>query len=457
VPEPNPVPAVRAGAGEPGTVPLQELLGSRGLSATDGTRDTRAAILNATEELLASRRLDELTVVDVIAAAGISRATFYAYFESKHAAVAARAEHVMEQIHDLWSPWLTAARPDRAGLETLWLQSIALWREHQPLLMAAAEAWRGDGTVSQAWAFLMQRYALSVIRHIEHVRAAGPAPAEPDATTLATLLVWLNESALYLTFATAEARSEDDRRIAETLAAIWLRSIYASCQKRPDAIVLPESARPPRTAPPPQPGARLRRTGNAAVRSAILSATERLLAERPLEELTAVDVIEAAGFSRPTFYMYFESKHAAVATLADEVLGEIYERLWRPAFEEARPGTPPGTVEHFLATIAGWREHRDVIVAAAEGWRTDPEVYQRWGDRMESFVAATAAYIEHAQSTGMATPDPDAETLARLLVWLSETVFYLSLAGLPGGLEDDGQLAAALSAVWLRAVHGQTP
>jgi AcrR family transcriptional regulator len=381
------------------------------------------------------------------------------YFESKHAAVAARAEGLMERIHDLWSPWLAGHEPaDRETLERLWLQSIALWREHKPLLMAAAEAWRADGTVSNAWAVLMQRYAVTVRRHIERERSERRAPAEPDAGTLATLLVWLNESALYLVFAMEAPQPEDDHRLASTLAAVWLRAIYDSCQERPVTMTAPEPLHLPLDPAPTQaPGARLRRTGNAAARRAILDATEELLRERPLEDLTAVDVIEAAGFSRPTFYMYFESKHAAVAALADEVLKDIYNRMWRPSFEHAGSSSPAGTVEHFLESIAGWREHRAVLLAAAVGWRTDPIVYRQWGARMQSMVAATTAYIRHARQAGVAPPEPDGDVLAMLLVWLVESVLYLALTGLDSELDDDDRTAATLSAVWLRAIHGETP
>src|SRR6202022_4529566 len=67
--------------------------------------DTREAVLDAAERLLGKTRLDELTVVDVIEEAGISRASFYVHFECKHAAVAALAENVMEDIPDLCNPW----------------------------------------------------------------------------------------------------------------------------------------------------------------------------------------------------------------------------------------------------------------------------------------------------------------------------------------------------------------
>jgi AcrR family transcriptional regulator len=69
-----------------------------------GVQDTRQAVLAAAERLLAERRLDELTVVELIQEAGVSRASFYVHFECKQAAVAALAQSVMEEIHDLWHP-----------------------------------------------------------------------------------------------------------------------------------------------------------------------------------------------------------------------------------------------------------------------------------------------------------------------------------------------------------------
>ena len=420
--------------------------------AVDTPPDTREAILSAVEQLLETRRLDELTVVDLIQEAGISRATFYMYFESKHAAVATRAEGVMEQIHAIWTPWLDRAGPgDADALEQLWLDSIALWREHRALLMAAAEAWRADAVVSESWNVLMERYARTVAGHVERAQAAGTAPPTPDAAVLATLLVWLNESALYLAFGTTTAGPEDDARLARALSAIWLRVLYDSSSEFPPVGALDAPSAPP---PAPRGTARMRRRGNAELRRAILDATARLLRERPLESLTALDVIEAAGFSKPTFYMYFESKHAAVAAVADEVLEAINERVWRRSLEGDPEVGPPGTRDHWRATLASWREHQPVLVAAAEGWRRDPVVYACWGVRVQSFVAAFATYIAHAQMTGTARPEPDATTLAELLMWHAETVFYLVLAGLAPELDDDAVLADALSALWLRAVHG---
>src|SRR2546429_1355263 len=58
-------------------------------------------------------------------------------------------------------------------------------------------------------------------------------------------------------------------------------------------------------------------------RDALLAAAERLLAERPLDELTVADILREAGVSRASFYFYFASKHDVVVALAERVIDEV--------------------------------------------------------------------------------------------------------------------------------------
>jgi hypothetical protein len=138
-------------------------------------------------------------------------------------------------------------------------------------------------------------------------------------------------------------------------------------------------------------------------------------------------------------------------------MAETYDRLWRDAIEGGDRSDPPGTVAHFQATLDSWRGHRAVLIAAARGGRAEPAVYRAWGEGMDRIVVATAAYIEQAREVGDARPEPDARTLAVLLVWLTETILYLTLAELDPELSGDLRVAQTLSAVWLRAIHGGIP
>jgi AcrR family transcriptional regulator len=411
------------------------------------------AVLDATESLLAERRLEDLTVVDLAQAAGVSRATFYTYFENKHGVVAALAESVMEQIHTLWHPWLSGQLP-REELGPICLESVALWRRHRSVLMAAAQAWRADAAVSDAWATMMRGYAGTVRGYLDAAWEGDSAAAEPDAGTLAAVLVWLNESALYLAFDGDTGGIDDDRRLASTLAAVWLRAIHDPPVQLARAGLVPACAPPDRRPPFSRP-ARHNRPGTPEIRRAILHATGELLRDCRLEELTVVHVIEAAGVSRPTFYLNFESKHAVVATLAEHALNEIYEQLWGPWLEGEEPSTTPMMIEHYLKTFARWRRDSAVLVAAAQGWRSDPVAYAAWGECWQQYVSITAGYIERARIGGMAPADPDAETLASVLVWLSETLLYLAFSDSVPELVADRSLAAAMATVWLRSIHGR--
>jgi AcrR family transcriptional regulator len=193
------------------------------------------------------------------------------------------------------------------------------------------------------------------------------------------------------------------------------------------------------------------------VRTAILESVERLLADRPLEEITVLDVIAEAGISRATFYLYFESKNAAIATLAEEVTSTIYADLWQPFITGVEPPSEALLTQHFEETIAIWREHRAVLMAAAGAWRADPDAFYQWGAMWVRYVEDTRDYIERAREAGLAPPGLDPRTLAATLIWLDEAALYLALTDGSADLRDDDRLAPTLAGVWMRAIYGSVP
>lgn len=67
---------------------------------------------------------------------------------------------------------------------------------------------------------------------------------------------------------------------------------------------------------------RAERTHGRAER-AILAATEQLLVQRPLNELSVADIIDAAAISRTSFYVYFASKTSVIAECLRQVMAEV--------------------------------------------------------------------------------------------------------------------------------------
>ena len=174
-----------------------------------------ASILDAAERLLAERPLAELTVADLLRAAGVARGSFYFYFESKEAVVAALLERIIDEVHDASLPWLD--RGDTEPTEALGAAiggSLALWRRHAPVMRATVESWQTTPAIRESAA------------QIEKDRAAGVAPDGPPARSLGWALVAMNERSFY--FAVADGEPEQDDELAETLTSIWVSSIYGS-------------------------------------------------------------------------------------------------------------------------------------------------------------------------------------------------------------------------------------
>src|SRR5204863_2300854 len=98
---------------------------------------------------------------------------------------------------------------------------------------------------------------------------------------------------------------------------------------------------------------------------AILETAERLLAERPLHEVSIDDLARGAGISRPTFYFYFPSKDAVLLALLDRVVAEAELMsagvLGHLAEDPARHWRQ--VIDAFFTTF---RVHRAVTLACAQ-------------------------------------------------------------------------------------------
>lgn len=199
-------------------------------------------------------------------------------------------------------------------------------------------------------------------------------------------------------------------------------------------------------------GRRASRVSAEERESAILATAERLLAERPPQEISVDDLARGAGISRPSFYFYFPSKDAVFLTLIDRLveqadagLGEVLERLpedparrWREALQ-------------IYQDIFG--SHRPVVLAGAQVRATNAEARELWADVMESWVADAVAAIEAERARGAAPPGVAARDLAIALVSMNERVLYATFAGDRPALEE-GTAVDVLLAVWLGAIYG---
>lgn len=186
-----------------------------------------------------------------------------------------------------------------------------------------------------------------------------------------------------------------------------------------------------------------------------MDALRELLGERDWHEIAVDDLARAAGISRPTFYFYFRSKEAVLSTLLEGLL---------PALDVAATTSPDrlrtdprgAWRDAIAAALHLWRDHRDVLRAAAEARRGDPAVAALWQGVLGFFVDRTAEVIAAERARGAAAPGLPARELAVCLNRMNERLFESMVADEPLTLAPDGALDALVE-VWVRAIYGTLP
>src|SRR5260370_41599353 len=121
-------------------------------------RDVREAILDATEHLLAEYRFDELSVADILRVARVSRASFYFYFDSKHAVLGELVRRAVNLARAVAQPWAERCVEPPERTTRRWSSLAAqLWRKHAPCTPEIAENSRSGTSVPTTWMHMTGR------------------------------------------------------------------------------------------------------------------------------------------------------------------------------------------------------------------------------------------------------------------------------------------------------------
>jgi AcrR family transcriptional regulator len=190
--------------------------------------DAEQAILDATEKLLAATSLHELSVAQIISAAGISRATFYFYFSSKFAVLTTLVDRAIGEIFEVSQQFLdrTSGLPTEIAMHHRIQASAAIWEANRPVLQATVENWNAIPELRQVWTAALRRLTHALAREIESERALGRAPAGPDSKCLAATLVWTTERCLYIGGLGHDGPLEGEADTVGALTRIWLGAMY---------------------------------------------------------------------------------------------------------------------------------------------------------------------------------------------------------------------------------------
>jgi TetR/AcrR family transcriptional regulator, ethionamide resistance regulator len=190
-----------------------------------GGGELREAILTATAGLLAGTSFGDLAVGDILTAAGVSRGSFYFYFDSKHDVLAELVRRAVAAGHAAAAPWLASPDDPAAALRAGITAGAALWQASAPVLRAIVENWRTDPRLEALWTEQMQTFTDATVAQISADPRARQRLAGQDIPALASALTWLGERLYYLA-ATGTPPFDDQDTLVATLLHIWTSTLY---------------------------------------------------------------------------------------------------------------------------------------------------------------------------------------------------------------------------------------
>lgn len=165
-------------------------LGERSANSARAVRDATAGLLTTTA-------LKDLSVAQIIQAAGVSRATFYFHFASKFAVVATLVEQAIEEMYDV----AREVERDRATLSRQAVlrrritASAHVWDAHRPVLKATVENWYIYPELGEAWLALIGGLTADIGNELEEHGGRSGLSTNPQA--VGAVLAWMTERCLY--------------------------------------------------------------------------------------------------------------------------------------------------------------------------------------------------------------------------------------------------------------------
>ncbi|HEY5853271.1 MAG TPA: TetR/AcrR family transcriptional regulator [Aldersonia sp.] len=187
-------------------------------------------LLEATERLMNDgATFTELSIDRLASEAGLSRATFYVYFEDKADLLRRLAAQVLGELAaQRW--WSVAARGDAGNLSDAGdLRDsceaiVARYREHQVLIGAAVEMAAYTPDIAAWYRDLIGEIVAGFEDVIRRGQAAGTIRASLPAHATATSLVWMVERTCVQVL--PHSPVEDDAELARSFSQIIWSTLY---------------------------------------------------------------------------------------------------------------------------------------------------------------------------------------------------------------------------------------
>jgi AcrR family transcriptional regulator len=176
--------------------------------------------LIAEGETFASMSVDRLTTE-----AGISRSTFYVYFEDKNDLLSALAEEIIQGLIAAAEEWWTLTDDiTRPRIDEALGGIVDHYVAHQAVMLAVAEAAATDLVARAQYSVLLAQTRDQFEAHILTGQRTGSISTEVDAHHAAGWLTWMTERGLGRLVAPASGESRE--RLVRALTDVVWNTLY---------------------------------------------------------------------------------------------------------------------------------------------------------------------------------------------------------------------------------------
>jgi AcrR family transcriptional regulator len=193
------------------------------------THDEKRAKLSrhfaaAIEPMLEHSPYSELKIEAIIKAGGISRTTFYVYFNDKADLLRAMVDSIVDDLHAV-AFWRVSDDADKEELREGLRGVVATYGQHRLLLRALVEAAGYDRGLRKLYDGIVAQGVANVATHIERGQRNGTVDPSLAPEGTARLLVFMGERALYQTLGVHG--EDDDAVLLDPLTDVFWRTLYA--------------------------------------------------------------------------------------------------------------------------------------------------------------------------------------------------------------------------------------
>jgi AcrR family transcriptional regulator len=169
-----------------------------------------------------------ITIEELAAGAGISRSSFYFYFDSRDAVIRALATRVSSELGVAVVGVMRSELNAREAVSAMIRGLLERWRANAPLLRAMDVMAQSDPELRDFWSMVTDAVVEEAAAAIDAHRTAGRAlsgpPSSLDLAWALTHMYWRAGQQASLD----PASPEDHERLVETLTIITLRAIYGT-------------------------------------------------------------------------------------------------------------------------------------------------------------------------------------------------------------------------------------